>query len=432
MKKVRYALTLLVSLAVLTGCQKSDKEGRHGNAGGTNNYYQPMDGPIDPYFVDLDMASAFAERITEDVFLNYGSNASDREFDSYYAVPDKDDKAALYVFNYADGQGYCILSADLRFMPICAFSTEGSFLKTDSIPSMLGSWIGATIERIEYLRGLEDLGGEIGAGGVNGWVALSKPINRQDLPNPHVVSEIGGLPCYSPYPPTITIKWPLLRSAWGQNCYYNDSLPNKSCQNTCNQKVLTGCVATAMAQVVRYWEHQPSSYGNYNYTSMPYRAYSGNADMARLMRDCGTSVNMDYGCDKSGADGSFFQWLFNNSVVPSALVNDFGFTSGGTYKHYVISDRYIIKSDIDKGRPVILSGSTSQASFLFWHWGTNGHKWVCDGYRMESDFCRDNFWYYMNWGWDGYKNAWYFQSNWEPSTTLNFQYQQKLIHSIYP
>ncbi|MEI9934863.1 MAG: C10 family peptidase [Ferruginibacter sp.] len=53
---------------------------------------------------------------------------------------------------------------------------------------------------------------------------------------------------------------------WGQDCSYNNLCPNSNCSD-CSPEAVTGCVATAMAQVIRYWH--PTNSFNYNYTSMP-------------------------------------------------------------------------------------------------------------------------------------------------------------------
>jgi hypothetical protein len=143
-----------------------------------------------------------------------------------------------------------------------------------------------------------------------------------------------------------------------------------------------------VAQVIRYWERQPNLIIGSNI------AITHNDDLARLMKNCGGFVNTSYGCNSSSADGGFFGWLFNYSVIPSVFYYNFSYTNGGTQENYTLSHRWNIKTDIDNNRPVMLSGYREEGSFLWWEWGAaGGHQWVCDGYRIESTFCRSRFWF---------------------------------------
>lgn len=89
-------------------------------------------------------------------------------------------------------------------------------------------------------------------------------------------------------------KGPLLQTTWGQGCGYNSLLQDCSTPYYCYHAV-TGCVATAMAQVMKYHTYPAS----YNWSGMP-DTY-GTTATATLMRDIGlpSAVNMNYGCSGS-------------------------------------------------------------------------------------------------------------------------------------
>jgi len=184
-----------------------------------------------------------------------------------------------------------------------------------------------------------------------------------------------------------------------------------------------------MAQVIKYWAH-PCNY-NYVYSSMLNN--SGSGETQRLMKDIGNVTNMDYNCDGSGTDGGFGVWLYNYSIIPAIMTMAFDF-SHAQDKTYYDEDVIIIRDNIDYGRPVILEGYDDvYICFLWWCWGSNGHAWVCDGYRRDYSVCGSSYWLHMNWGWNGSYNDYYYQTNWNiPNMNWNFQFQDHLIYNTYP
>ena len=106
----------------------------------------------------------------------------------------------------------------------------------------------------------------------------------------------------------------MITTHWKQNPYYNDLCPY---DYTYNQRALTGCVATAMAQIMKYWSYPEHGIGSHSYvpqqhpqygtqyadfsnttylwSSMPSTVNSSNTAVATLMYHCGVSVNMNYG-----------------------------------------------------------------------------------------------------------------------------------------
>ena len=191
---------------------------------------------------------------------------------------------------------------------------------------------------------------------------------------------------------------PLLTTTWNQGCYYNKMCPVDS-SGPC-EHVYAGCVATAMAQILRYWQYPSQgigshtyecSYGTltadfgattYNYDNMPnsigyYSSTSQINEVAQLLYHCGVSVEMRYGPNGSGSA------LF---MVVSALIDHFGYSGcHEDYKFAYTDSAWInkLKFSLDNQEPVPYSGD-----------GIGSHAFVCDGYDSENYF-------HFNWGWGG-------------------------------
>jgi hypothetical protein len=130
-------------------------------------------------------------------------------------------------------------------------------------------------------------------------------------------------------------------------------LPPEPCDG--DGRAPTGCVATAMAQVMKYHEFP----NNYNWDNMP--DLWGTMETARLMRDVGDAVNMDWGCDGSGAD--------TKDEVASSFRNDFGYSSAS----YSGFNRDIVKQQLRWNRPVILRGGRKSGWYAYNNWNPGDH-----------------------------------------------------------
>ena len=127
---------------------------------------------------------------------------------------------------------------------------------------------------------------------------------------------------------------PLMTTTWGQRKPYNDSVRFEGCPTAGTAP--TGCVATAMAQVMKFHEFP----ANYNWANMPDN--TGTTETATLMRDIGEAVDMQYSCGGSGA--------YMNDAA-SAFSNDFGYQNA----NYSGFNRDEVIQQIRWNRPVLLS-----------------------------------------------------------------------------
>lgn len=225
---------------------------------------------------------------------------------------------------------------------------------------------------------------------------------------------------------------PFLPTTWGQGERYNDELTSLQCENYLNGRPPTGCVATAMAQIMRYWQH-PSTY---NWSIMPSYANkymsstTGTLEIAKLMKDIGTSVNMTYDCNQ-GSTSSL-------PYARSAFVNTFSYSSSASIINYDSStiESYFIPQ-INMNIPILMSGVDATLGV--------GHAWVCDGYKRNvttlihnpgtvyeyQTYAISGFYLSLNWGWNGGSNGWFLYTNFSPSN-YNFNSGQQCIISIQP
>jgi len=213
-----------------------------------------------------------------------------------------------------------------------------------------------------------------------------------------------------------------MTTRWNQGCTYNEQCPDKDCDDVCfsNENAWTGCVATAMAQILRYWAHPCSQ--AYTYATMPNN--SGNSEVQRMMKDVGDAVDMDYGCDGSGADGD---------KTDNAFKDDFCFSSASR-SNYNSGSYQTVVQNIDANRPVLLDGCSKRKRVwgFLWYTYSDCHMWVCDGYERHQNSCYSILKFHMNWGWGpNGGNGWFYYNTWNPGS-FNFQYAQEFTHNIHP
>lgn len=322
---------------------------------------------------------------------------------------------AFYVINYEQG-GFIIIAADNRISPILAYSEKGVFSTGSSkIIPPVAYWMENIEAQVQYTITKDLVQNEHTK---LEWDALTTSNTTVANKNNTTAKLIDPIP--TDCPDTTIIKGPLLTSIWGQGDGYNN-LVSFDC--SFGTKAPTGCVATAMAQVMRFF-HKTNTY---NWPNMPdYGRYTnGSYDIQLLMKDAGESVNMQYGCYGSGA--------YNTDIAP-ALINTFHYTNA---IHGDFNLNTIVQN-LRQNKPIILTGGTNSGGNYI-----NGHAWVCDGYRQSTVYFKDDYGnctgqgvtyspiLHMNWGWDGDYNGYYHVSYFNPSN-YTFNYLNKMIYNITP
>ena len=311
------------------------------------------------------------------------------------------DDTLMYVFNAENS--YVVISGDKRVPPVLAFSDHQLYNTEDVIPPVK-MWLD------NYQQQLRQLKQQPATQGVHlVWQHLSdgKAAFRG-------TSEV----------------LPMMKSHWGQGTFYSYYCPRDYSGE--NNRVVTGCVATAMAQLIYYYRFPEHGVGSYSYTDSTYGVQSAdygnthydfsamcddptsvNLAISTLMYHCGVGVDMVYGPDGSG--------MYNHSAA-RVLRTFFKFSPE---TQYVFRDSTnldwdsLIVSHLHRNMPLYYAGWSNP--------NINGHGFICDGYRMVDS----NYYYHFNFGWDGSSDG-YFYTNALNLSGTNFNLAQELIINAYP
>ncbi len=316
------------------------------------------------------------------------------------------DKVAIYAVNV--GNMFVLVSADDIAHPVLGYSMSRPWptQNIQSLPPQVASY-------------LDDLAGQIEA-------ASSHETDRETAAEWHqLLTE--HLTLTTNLPDSVG---PLLTTTWDQGQYYNALCPEDA--NGPAGHVYTGCVATAMAQIINYWGYPVHGRGTHSYQHDTYGTLSVNYDsatynyahmpnvltatstlqeinaVATLMRDCGVAANMGYGTNESGA---------YDIDARAGLINFFRFSPDLSFaeKAYFTNAEWetLLRTDIAANRPVMYSGQ-----------GSGGHTFICDGYTQNGYF-------HFNFGWSGYADGWYLTNAVSPAG-MAFNSDQSVLLGIAP
>ncbi|MBQ6277269.1 MAG: C10 family peptidase [Bacteroidales bacterium] len=357
--------------------------------------------------VDVETAKAVARTF-------WSQNLGKQTRATFSDVTSQTEFTNFYIIN-ADG-GFVIVSANDIAHPILGYSDSGNF-DPQNIPVNMHGW----------LLGYED---EIDWGISNGATASTEIEAEWEK-----LSNGQGLA-----PKRSRSVTALIQTKWGQDMPYNNFCPYDNNEQT---NALTGCIATAMAQIMKYWDYPTNGIGSHSYTHDTYGTLSADFEnttydwgnmlneytsawatqqqkdaVATLMYHCGVAVEMDYGVGASGAP-SISLGGYHTYCAENALKDFFGYstTIQGLYKEsYSDNDwKNILKAELDAGRPILYSGYDPEAG---------GHAFVCDGYDANEYF-------HINWGWGGNANGFYMLEAMDLGS-LDYSYDQDAVIGIQP
>lgn len=330
-----------------------------------------MANPVDP-----EKAKIVGQKFAHEKISN---NLKNNDLQLVYTGQTDRGEACFYVFN-AGAEGFVIVSADDRFRPIVGYSDEGTFATENMSPELsfyLNKIIEARTSRNAVL--FENTARE--------WQSV--------MTSGHLLSRNGGR----------GVDY-ICTTKWNQDSPYNLYSPeaNGGPGNRC----YAGCVATAMSQVMKRWDHPTQGTGSHSYYCPGYGQQSANFGqttyhwdlmpdrlggasqeeieaVALLMYHCGVAVDMGFSPNGSGA---------NSWDVPHAIRQYFSYSNNATLKsrdEYSLTNwQNMLKESFDIGWPVYYSGYSN----------SGGHAFVCDGYD-------DNDLFHFNWGWGGSSDGWF-------------------------
>lgn len=355
-------------------------------------------------------STALAKSITAEQALLCAQNFV--SFNGGHRAPAKNDlslayqaEGRYYVFNRSSDNGFVIVSGDDRTLPILGYSESGAF-DLESIPDNMRWWLTQYQKEIDYLQS-----------------DLNVPI-RQAAQLNHSVT-------------------PMVTCVWDQDEPYNNMCPTYTSNGT-TKRALTGCVATAMAQIMYYhrWPVQGtgSHYYDYEVGGGPtqrlsadfsqsfydwehmlddYNAHSDQVSqdaVAKLMSDVGISVEMEYNDGGSGAPvykvrDALKDYFSYDQTTHRVNRRDFGISGW----------ELMLRNELDNNRPVFYAGYSEDGA----------HAFVLDGYNTDGYF-------HVNWGWGGSGDGYFLISMLNPgiegigSFEGGFNSYQEAIIGIQP
>ena len=306
-----------------------------------------------------------------------------------------------YIFKAAN-TGFVIVSGDQRITPVLAYSVSNSFDTTDMSDNLRG-WLQNYRDEITYSIRSENE--------AETYAPLWKAYVENSLNELRkTTAEVS---------PLVVTQWNQ-RGPYNNLCPYNDSV---------GYRCPTGCLATAMAQILKFWNYPYRGVGSHSYTHKKYGLQSANfgstiydwnnmtntyssssSDISRqavstLMYHCGVAVDMDYEYNGSGAF----------TLLSDEQINQMGLYDGRTaLKRYFncesvlgyARDNYyldtwvtMLKNELSSGRPILYAGQGSGG----------GHAFVCDGFDSEGKF-------HINWGWGGSSDGYFVISALNPGS----------------
>ena len=320
-------------------------------------------------------------------FLTSHSNvlrapAKDGRLTHSWTATQTNGQPAFYVFNRGENDGYVIVSAEDRTYTILGYGDQGHFDEA-SMPENMRSWLQGYVRTIEQVAATPES------------PAVRKALQRKPAEKTKSYTPVA----------------PICSTQWNQGAPYNYKCPT----DIDGKKCVTGCVATAAAQVMKAYNYPEHGFGSHSYewedrgknvstlsadfeaTTYEwskmidnYQATSATDQqidaVATLMFHCGVACEMGYTSESSGASGN---------QMMNALIEHFGYDAGiKTLLLDFMGEKAFVDSiaaDLALHHPVYFTGRTINNS---------GHAFVCDGINADGLV-------HINWGWGGAYDNYY-------------------------
>jgi hypothetical protein len=345
-----------------------------------------------------------AQSVTQEEAATVASRffeAQGKTFERCAKVIEDGQDPLLYIFNAENG--FVVISGDKSATPVLSFSDHQLYSESDVVPPF-EMWINHYADQIQQIK-------------------------KQHIVQSQFVSQWEAILSGAPFRSGDEVE-PLMLSRWDQGEYYNYYCPRDASGD--NGRVVTGCVATALAQLIYYYRFPETGTGNYSYTDENYGVQSAdygnttydynamcdeptciNTEISKLIYHCGVGVDMVYGPDGSG--------MYNHSAARVLR----------TYFKYSPETEYLYRDSTDLNwDSVIVSHLNRRMPLYYAGWSVpniNGHGFICDGYKIVDSA----FYFHFNFGWSGYMDNYYYTNSLYVGGS-NFNLAQELIINAYP
>lgn len=357
-----------------------------------------------------------------------------------------------YIYENANGEGWVMIAADDAITPILAYSPTGKFV-TENMPINARNWMS---KYDKFIKKVVADGVVASDEAKTQWNQLRKGVRKATA---------------------AAVVGPLVQTKWDQDEPYNLYAPGTGTAGKNSDKAYTGCVATAMAQVLNYWQWPVQGNGSHKYQPQmdiydentgKYKEtiviYEGELEakfgettydwanmktkhttsdtqaqkeaIGTLMFHCGVSVDMQYGGYEYDGSGAYtIDWgSESDPCAQNAFWKYFRYKKDGLTSYYRDGESgyydswsdadwtAMVKAELDKQHPIMYDGS-----------GDGGHSFICDGYDNSSTPK-----FHFNWGWSGDNDGYYALNNLVPGSGgaggggYNFNETQAVIIGIVP
>lgn len=308
------------------------------------------------------------------------------------------EQGRFYVFERSERGAFVIVAGDDRLPQVLGYGEKGDFTAS-ALPPSVKYWMDEMNRQIAYLQSHDN-------------VTAHQPAKR--------ASAVG----------------PLLTTRWNQSEPYNNLCPTYTDGSGNTYRAVTGCVATAMAQVMNYHEWPAVGRGSHEYTcnvnnmtstdlfadfsQSVYRwdlmldDYTPNSSeesceaVARLMSDAGISVEMSYGSSSGASE--------NDALDALKRYFDYNDKCYLLARDYFSVDEWeqLLVDELSARRPILYCGQSNEG----------GHAFVLDGFNTDG-------YYHFNWGWGGYYDGYFLMSALNPGGT-DFKYMNDGMFGVVP
>lgn len=333
--------------------------------------------------VSAEKAMEIALQFTRQNEIRSFSDASHNTLRLNYVSRNAHGEIDYYVIDREPDGGFIIVAGDDVSLPVWGYSEQGQF-DYDQLPENMRWWLSEYQSQLQWLRN-----------------------HPETSPRQSVVLAASVSP--------------LLQTQWDQIRPYNNYCPIVA--GGPGGRAYSGCLATALAQIMKYYNHPRNGYGSHTYkfylnnvlttlsadfsTSVyqwsqmlnnyysGYTTSQGNA-VARLISDVGIALNMRYGASGSNA-------YYKDVMEP--LVANFDYDPSASF---LLKDRYqgdwdaMLRNELDANRPIYYFGQKGE------NYGREGHAFVVDGYNSSGYF-------HINWGWSGGSDGYFVSDLFTPN-----------------
>jgi len=390
-----------------------------------------------------------------------------------YTETDNAGNAVYYVFNINGNGGFVIVSADDALHPIIGGGNDGKVFVVPAKGTNIDFWMQK--RKTEIMNAVANK--HLATAEVNDeWTSyMNNKLPQSVLTNKFHKNQITGnsLPLYkishnslfnapfkispkseqpvhramsNPFPSSSVF---LVQTLWDQNNPGGSASTKPYIYNAlCPANCYTGCVATTMAQIMKYWAFPAKGIGSSSYCDCTANGFSKQngtltasygtttyhwssmvtnptkaSDIDTLMFQCGVSVMMDYNTTGSGAQvlaadaagGPCAQYAYPSYFGYTSNILD-GLQYSSTTRVWTATTwQDTLEAELNHSRPIEYAGTET----------AGGHTWVCDGYNSSNQF-------HMNWGWNGTDDNWYALNNLDPAGQGTFTSSLEALVGIVP